>query len=104
MFLTGKFLQWPVPPPKETIPTTAIMQFNNIPLTTIFRQLEAREKIQALYDPALLKDRYFTGVYDSGKESLDDFLQTIAVLNNLQIRRSGDSLLISPDLYGTRPA
>lgn len=85
-----------VPPPKETIPTAAIIHFDNTPLSTLFRQLESREKLNVLYDPALLRDRYFTGSYDSGKESLDDFLQTIAVLNNLQIRRSGDSLLVTP--------
>lgn len=85
-----------IPPPKETIPTSAIIHFDNTPLTTLFRQLETREKLQVIYDPATLRDRYFTGTYNSGKESLDNFLQTIAVLNNLQIRLSGDSLLVTP--------
>ncbi len=85
-----------VPSLKEIIPATAIIHFDNTPLTTLFRQLESRQNLHVLYDPALLRDRYFTGSFNSGKESLDNFLQTIAVLNNLQIRRSGDSLLISP--------
>lgn len=82
--------------PKQRIPATAALQFDNTPLVSLFRQLEARENLTVLFDPALLRDRYFTGSFNSGKESLDDFLQTIAVLNNLQIRHSGDTVMIDP--------
>ncbi len=86
----------PTVQPKHSIPATAALQFDNTPLVSLFRQLESRENLTVLFDPALLRDRYFTGSFNSGKESLGDFLQTIAVLNNLQIRLSGDTVKIDP--------
>lgn len=71
---------------KTEAPAAVLLQFENEPLAALFKTVEAQYGMQVKYAPGALDNMYFTGVYNSEKESLADFLNTIALLNNVTIR------------------
>jgi type II secretory pathway component GspD/PulD (secretin) len=78
-----------IPQPKK------IFTFNNESLADIFKEISADYQVRFIYDQARLKDMSFTGRFNSGKETLADFLGTIAILNNLAIKRDKNIIYIS---------
>lgn len=71
-----------------------ILSFNNEPLENIFKQLSGKYQVKIQYTPAMLTDMNFTGVFDSSKETLKEFLTTIGTLNNLTINQKSDVVYI----------
>ena len=77
------------PPEKE------IFTFSNEPLANIFRLMSEKYKITIQCQESTLTDMSFTGTFDSSKESLIDFLSTIATLNNLTIKQTNNLIYIT---------
>ncbi|WP_119079141.1 FecR family protein [Chitinophaga alhagiae] len=83
------------PAPKEP-PAVVMLQFENEPLAALFKTIETQYGMQVKYEPGTLDNMYFTGGYNSEKESLPDFLNTIALLNNVTIRINKHIIYITP--------
>ena len=62
-----------------------VYTFDNQQLTVIFRQLGADYGVKILYHGERLKGMTFTGKWNNQKETLDDFLNTIAILNGFTV-------------------
>lgn len=65
------------------VPAAANLQFNNTLLKDIFHTLEKECRCQLHYSHADIDSIRFTGSFNGRKETLSDFLNTIAILNNL---------------------
>jgi transmembrane sensor len=72
-----------------------IFTFSNEPLANIFRLMSEKYKITIQCQESTLADMSFTGTFDSSKESLTDFLSTIATLNNLTIKQTNNLIYIT---------
>ncbi|MDQ0104957.1 ferric-dicitrate binding protein FerR (iron transport regulator) [Chitinophaga terrae (ex Kim and Jung 2007)] len=83
-----------VKPGKQPERINEILSFNNEPLENIFKQLSDKYQVKIQYTPAMLTDMNFTGVFDSSKETLKEFLSTIGTLNNLTISQKSDVVYI----------
>jgi ferric-dicitrate binding protein FerR (iron transport regulator) len=83
------------PAPVEA-PAAVMLQFENEPLTALFKTIGTQFGMQVRYEPGVLDNMYFTGVYDGQKESLADFLNTLALLNNVSIRINENIIYITP--------
>jgi transmembrane sensor len=85
------------PEKKVTVkPEKEIFTFSNEPLVHIFRLMSEKYKITIQYQESTLTDMSFTGIFDSSKESLTEFLSTIATLNNLTIKHTNNVIYITP--------
>ncbi len=71
-------------------PINEVLTFNNEPLASIFRQMSEKYQVKIQYTENNLTGMNFTGVFDSSKETLKDFLTTIGTLNNLTINQKDD--------------
>ncbi|KAA2240844.1 DUF4974 domain-containing protein [Chitinophaga agrisoli] len=72
---------------KHTIDTAnaAMLTFNNEPLDEIFDRLSARFNTRIVFRQGALTGMRFTGGFNSEKESLMAFLETIGLLNHLRV-------------------
>lgn len=68
-----------------------IMRFNDTPLKDIFRTLENSYHCRFDYQTGEIGDIRFTGSFNSEKETLSDFLNTIALLNNLTVTEKNNT-------------
>jgi ferric-dicitrate binding protein FerR (iron transport regulator) len=66
---------------------TATLTFTNEPLKTIFEKLQKNKHIIIRYNDMELQDMSFTGIYVPGKETVDSFIETIALLNGLSVKK-----------------
>ncbi|MBO9728449.1 MAG: FecR family protein [Chitinophaga sp.] len=85
-------------PNKQVItkPEKEIFTFNNEPLANIFRLMSEKYHLTIQFQEGTLSDMSFTGTFDSSKESLTDFLSTIATLNNLTIKQTNNVIYVTP--------
>jgi transmembrane sensor len=60
-----------------------VLHFNNQPLADIMQIMQTKYHTHIVYSDSLLNGINFTGVFNENKETLDDFLGTICLLNNL---------------------
>lgn len=74
----------------------ATLSFRNEPLTNIFRQLGEQYHVKIQYPEKALEGMNFTGAFDGNKESLNDFLNTIGILNGLTIKQKDHVIYIAP--------
>ncbi|NLU91897.1 FecR family protein [Chitinophaga sp. Ak27] len=72
-----------------------VFTFRNEPLANIFRLMSEKFHVKIQYQESTLADMSFTGVFDSSKESLADFLGTISTLNNLTIKQTNETIYIT---------
>lgn len=79
-----------------TKPEKEIFTFNNEPLANIFRLMSEKYHLTIHCQEGTLTDMSFTGTFDSSKESLTDFLSTIATLNNLTMKQTNNIIYIIP--------
>jgi ferric-dicitrate binding protein FerR (iron transport regulator) len=68
--------------------------FDDYPLEVVFDQLQMVYNTKIVYNGADLGNRTFIGKIDE-KDSLDHILKSIAMLNNFQIHKQGDSFVIT---------
>ncbi|MOA22002.1 hypothetical protein D3C78_1425270 [compost metagenome] len=79
----------------ETVIEQNSIVFYNQPLLTVFDVLEDKYNVKISCDVKKVAKNTFTGRFDTDKESLDDFLNTIATLNNLKVTHSENEFLIT---------
>jgi ferric-dicitrate binding protein FerR (iron transport regulator) len=71
-----------------------IMTFDNSPLKDIFRTLGKIYHCRIVYNHSDIDDIRFTGSFNTSKESLPDFLNTISLLNNLTLTEKNNSFYL----------
>lgn len=74
---------------------TKTFVFNNESLADIFKELGADYRVRFVYRQDVLKNGTFTGRFNAQKETLENFLSTIAILNNLTIRQGRNGIYIN---------
>ncbi len=80
---------------KTTNPSAEkILRFNNTPLPDIFRTLEKEYHCHFDYKKESIIAIRFTGSFNSVKETLPDFLNTIGLLNNLTLTEKNNTYYI----------
>lgn len=72
---------------KKVILAMAEMQFTDEPLLEVFKRLETNNHLQIRFNEADLQDMSFTGVYQPTKETAESFLETVALLNGLTVKK-----------------
>ncbi|HLK28923.1 MAG TPA: FecR domain-containing protein [Puia sp.] len=70
------------------------LDFNNKPLQEVFKELQKQYHVKIKYDTAAIGDMNFTGMHKSTSETLDEFLNTIAKLNDLIIKKNGQGYTV----------
>jgi transmembrane sensor len=73
-----------------------IMKFSKQPLTEVFSQLQSNYKIIIQYNEEQIRNMDFTGIYDPSKTTVQSFLETLCLLNDLSLTKdvSGDVFTI----------
>jgi ferric-dicitrate binding protein FerR (iron transport regulator) len=72
-----------------------ILTFDNEPLAAVLQTIGTAYHLRLVYKPDLLNNMSFTGVFDPKKESLESFLSTIGILNNLTLKQTNKVIMIS---------
>jgi transmembrane sensor len=72
------------------------LRFSNQPLPAVFSKLQELYHVQILTNGADLKKYYFTGEFNTRADSLPNVLNTISVLNKLQIIKTDSIYTILP--------
>lgn len=78
---------------QKTIPAITL-QFENKPLQEIFEELQKIYHTEIKYKTADIKDMNFTGTHKTNTETLEEFLNTIATLNDLTIKKTNDGYTV----------
>lgn len=74
-----------------------ILRFNNQPLQDIFSELQKQYNIKITFTAGTSEDLRFTGTHNPVSETLEEFLSTIAMLNDLKVKRTRSAFVISPN-------
>ncbi len=69
--------------------------FNNESLINVFQTISKKYNLEFQYKEETLAGMNFTGIFNNSKESLDDFLNTIGLLNNLFIKQQNNVFYIT---------
>jgi transmembrane sensor len=77
-------------------PTTTL-NFTNRNLAEVFAQLQKSYRVKIQYKEDAIKDMRFTGTHNPATETLEDFLNTIAILNDLKVKKITSGFLITPN-------
>lgn len=78
-------------------PAPALLHFNNQPLSEIFKELQKQYNIKITFKTGTLEDMRFTGTHNPASESLEDFLSTLALLNDLNVEKKSNEFIITPN-------
>jgi hypothetical protein len=65
-----------------------VLNFTKESLAEIFNQLQKECSVTISYDAANLQNMEFTGVFNSGKETLESFLSTLCEINELTVKKT----------------
>lgn len=68
-----------------------VLKFTRQSLAEIFSILNKEYKAKILYHPASMKNLDFTGSFDRNKETLESFLNTLCLLNELKLKKTTSS-------------
>ncbi|MGN6494950.1 MAG: FecR family protein [Agriterribacter sp.] len=74
-----------------------ILRFNNQPLQDIFNELQKQYDTKITFTAGAIQDLRFTGAHNPASETLEELLNTIAMLNNLNVKKTRSAFLISPN-------
>ena len=83
--------------PKTYAQPKVALLFKEDTLTNVFNQLSAQYKIKITYDgitPEEMRRLFFTGTFDPS-ETLDGILPAICNMNDLEFKRTADTVIIS---------
>jgi hypothetical protein len=70
-------------------PQPVLLTFTKESLAEIFNQLQKECSVTITYDAGNLQNMEFTGVFNSGKETLESFLSTMCEINELTLKKTG---------------
>jgi len=65
-----------------------LLTFTKQPLTEIFNQLQKECSVTISCDAVNLQNMEFTGVFNSGKETVESFLSTLCEINELTLKKT----------------
>jgi ferric-dicitrate binding protein FerR (iron transport regulator) len=68
-----------------------VLKFTRQSLAEIFSILNKEYKTKIVYNPAGMKNLDFTGSFDRNKETLESFLNTLCILNELKLKKTNIS-------------
>lgn len=74
----------------------SFVKFNNERLASVLNQLQAMYNIRIRVPNGGLENKFFTGTVNSRKETADDILNTIAMLNKFSVKKQADTYTLSP--------
>lgn len=66
-------------------------------MTAVLKKMEDACHVKIVVNETTLKEMRFTGAYKSSKETVEQFLNTLALLNHLKINKTKTGFLIQPD-------
>ena len=75
-----------------------MISFNNQPLSEIFKELQKQYLIKITFKTGILDDMRFTGTHNPASESFEDFINTLAVLNDLKVEKRPNEFYYNPQL------
>lgn len=73
----------------------AALQFNNQPLKDIFKDLQNTYNVEIIFKDNSSQDLRFTGRHNPTIETLDEFINTIAMLNDLKVEKRKSLFVIT---------
>lgn len=73
----------------------SILRFENKLLSDVFLEIQKQYNIKIEFNAGALQDLRFTGTHNPASETLEDFLNTIAMLNDLKVKKTRSSFLIT---------
>lgn len=74
-----------------------VLKFDNETMTAVLKKMEDACHVKIVVNETTLKEMRFTGAYKSSKETVEQFLNTLALLNHLKINKTKTGFLIQPD-------
>lgn len=83
-----------VDPEQPEGPVTTVLEFNDEPMATVFKEIAQTYRIKIAFDEAALKEMRFTGTYRPSSETIEQFLNTLVLLNHLKIEKTKAGFLI----------
>ncbi|MFT3822991.1 MAG: DUF4974 domain-containing protein [Chitinophagaceae bacterium] len=83
-------------PMKKPATMPRILVFNNLTLPDILDTLQKEYHVRIVFNREQLQEISFTGKLNKQKETLDDFLKTIGLLNQLTIKKEKQTIYITP--------
>jgi len=72
----------------RTRPQPVLLTFTKESLAEIFNQLQKECSVTISYDAVNMQNMEFTGVFNSGKETLESFLGTLCEINELTLKKT----------------
>jgi ferric-dicitrate binding protein FerR (iron transport regulator) len=69
-------------------PQPVVLSFTKESLGEIFNQLQKECSVTISYDGVNLQNMEFTGVFNSGKETVESFLSTLCEINELTLKKT----------------
>jgi ferric-dicitrate binding protein FerR (iron transport regulator) len=67
-----------------------VMNFNKESIAEILAQLQNEEKLTIDYNEDVIKNMDFTGTFDPSKTTIESFLETLCMLNDLTLIKTND--------------
>ncbi|RXK83098.1 FecR family protein [Filimonas effusa] len=80
---------------KKAVTAPAVVTFKDEPLNSVLAQLQRSGSIRIRFSEEDVADMTFTGVYNPAKETADNFLETLVLLNGLTIRKENNIYYIN---------
>ncbi|MCD2426208.1 FecR domain-containing protein [Niabella pedocola] len=81
-------------PEQLSEPITTVLEFDNEPMNTVFKKIERAYHIKIGFNEAAVKDMRFTGTYRPSSETIEQFLNTLVLLNHLKMEKTTTGFLI----------
>ncbi|WP_300598652.1 FecR domain-containing protein [Niabella sp.] len=78
-------------------PVTTVLEFDNEPMNAVFKKIEQTYHVKIGFNEATVKDMRFTGIYRPSSETIEQFLNTLVLLNHLKIEKTTAGFLIRTD-------
>lgn len=75
-------------------PITTVLEFDNEPMSAVFKKIERAYHVKIGFNEATVKDMRFTGTYRPSSETIEQFLNTLVLLNHLKMEQTTTGFLI----------
>lgn len=81
-------------PEQLSEPITTVLEFDNEPMNAVFKKIERAYHIKIGFSEAAVKDMRFTGTYRPSSETIEQFLNTLVLLNHLKMEKTATGFQI----------
>ncbi|MGJ7030361.1 FecR domain-containing protein [Niabella hirudinis] len=80
-----------------TGPITTVLVFDNEPMANVFKTIEQQYHLKVDFKGPEVRNMRFTGMYRPSSETIEQFLNTLALLNHLSIEKTKTGFRIGLD-------